>query len=173
MPVNVEIKARVKDPAALRRRAEAVAGPPAAVLRQTDVFFSAPSGRLKLRRFPEGPGELIFYERPDRTGPKESRYSVYRTGDAGGLERTLREALEVIGMVRKTRTLFLAGRARIHLDEVEGLGSFMELEVVMEEGEAREDGEAETARLMDALGIGEEDLVEGAYLDLLREGGKT
>ena len=76
-------------------------------------------------------------------------------------------ALGVSGTVRKRRTLFLAGNTRIHLDEVEGLGDFMELEVVLAEGESVEEGQAIAYRLMAQLGVEKEKLLTGAYLDML------
>jgi predicted adenylyl cyclase CyaB len=72
------------------------------------------------------------------------------------------------GRVRKRRLLFLVGRTRIHLDAVEGLGEFLELEVVLGEGESAEEGVVEAHRIMAALGVGPEQLVQGAYVDHLR-----
>ena len=72
------------------------------------------------------------------------------------------------GRVRKQRRLFIVGRTRVHLDRVEGLGEFLELEVVLQEGEPAEDGVAEAHALMAQLGIAPEQLVQGAYVDLLR-----
>lgn len=184
MPTNIEIKARLRDLEAVRKRAAALADGPARVLRQDDTFFPAASGRLKLRALsedgagapaPGAPagvgsvrGELIHYERPDAAGPKASRYAIARTDDPDGLRAVLSAALGEAGRVRKTRTLFLAGRTRIHLDEVEGLGSYLELEVVLSDGDAPEDGEREARQLMNRLGVTPDDLVEGAYVDLLR-----
>jgi len=166
---NVEIKARVRDPAAFAGRAAALAGDPPRVLRQHDVFFAVPSGRLKLRR-QDGGAELIAYARPDGTGPRTSRYVLYRTGDPDALQAALAAALPVLGEVRKVRRLFLVGRTRIHLDEVAGLGWFMELEVMLAPGETPAAGAAEARRLAAALGIVAGDEVTGAYLDLLRAG---
>jgi len=167
MPQNIEIKARVADPEALLARAESLATAAPEVIMQSDTFFRVPRGRLKLREFTGGRGELICYERPDDKGPKTSTYDIAPTGDGAALRRVLGAALEVQGVVRKKRVLVMAGRTRIHLDEVEGLGSFMELEVVLGEGESRVDGEKEAADLMEKLGITPADLVRGAYIDLL------
>ena len=167
MPRNVEIKARVADPAAVRGRALAVADGPAVLILQTDTFFVGARGRLKLRRFADGAGELIFYDRPDAAGPKASAYALAPVADAAALEAVLAAALTVRGVVRKERELLLAGRTRIHLDRVEGLGDFLELEVVLAEDEDPVAGEAEARRLMAVLGVAEADLVTGAYLDLL------
>ncbi len=167
MAQNVEIKARVADPVLFRNTATTLTKSDGEVIHQTDTFYTVPKGRLKLRDFGDGRGELIRYQRPDASGPKVSDYAISRTNDPDGLAHLLAGALPVLGVVRKTRTLFLAGRTRIHLDQVEGLGWFMELEVVLTGDGSIEDGQDETHRLMDKLGIGQEDLVQGAYLDLL------
>ena len=167
MAQNVEIKARVIDPVIFRKSAAELTGSHGEVIQQTDTFFCAPHGRLKLRDFGDGRGELIRYHRPDANGPKISNYAISETPDPEGLALLLAVALGVQGIVKKKRTLFMAGRTRIHLDEVQNLGWFMELEVVLAEGESAEEGEIETHRLMKQLGIGETDLVQGAYLDLI------
>jgi predicted adenylyl cyclase CyaB len=167
MPANVEIKARVASPESLLARAAELADGPGEIIKQRDTFFVVPQGRLKLREFGDGTGELIRYSRPDATGPKVSDYAIFRTGDPQGLCTVLEGALGMLGVVSKTRTLFLKGRTRIHIDEVAQLGWFMELEVVLKEGESAAAGEKEAWALMEDLGIARSDLVEGAYLDLL------
>jgi adenylate cyclase class IV len=174
MAMNIEIKARAPDPARLDEAARRIAGPPAAVLEQEDTFFDVRQGRLKLRAFGAAgksprPGELIFYERPDALGPKACQYAIARVEDAEPLRAILAAALGTAGVVRKRRTLHLVGRTRIHLDDVEGLGRFVELETVMGPGEAREAGVRATQAIMDALGIAMADLIDRAYVDLLSE----
>jgi len=169
---NVEIKARVADPAALRARVAALAavtggGPVPTIIGQRDTFFSVARGRLKLRRFDDGAGELIFYERDDTRGPKTSAYSIASCPDAAAMEAVLDRALGVRGIVEKRRELFMAGRTRIHLDNVRGLGHFLELEVVLADGESAADGEREAADLLDKLGVDGAALVAPAYIDLL------
>ncbi len=165
---NVEIKAAVSDLAAVRRRAEEFADGGPTVLEQEDTFFACPHGRLKLRRFAgSSQAELIYYERSSVSGPKESRYIVYPTSDAEGLRAVLSAALGVRGVVRKTRTLYLIGQTRVHLDEVEGLGQFVELEVVLHPEQGVGEGQAIARRLMTELCILPEQLVERAYIDLL------
>jgi len=164
---NVEIKARVRDAEAFAERARKIAGRDPELIPQADIFFAAPRGRLKLRRLGARRGELIYYERDDAAGPGTSAYDIFRTEDPDGLQKALTRALGVRGEVRKTRRLYMSGRTRIHLDEVEGLGVFMELEVVLEGGEDPIAGEAEARALMRELGIAEPDLVESAYIDLL------
>jgi len=170
MAKNVEVKARLRDPGAVREAAARLAGGPEHLLVQEDTFFFSPRGRLKLRVFPEGRGELIAYDRPDAAGPKTSSYEVVPVEDPARMKAALSAALGVRGVVRKRRTLLLAGRTRIHLDEVEGLGDFLELEVVLREGEDPAAGEAEAERLLESLGVAPGERVSGAYLDLLGEG---
>ncbi len=164
---NVEIKARVADLAAVERRAAALADDGPQDLAQDDTFFRCDSGRLKLRQLAPDCGELIHYHRPDQDGPKLSRFTIVPTRDPASLRALLADALGVAGRVRKQRRLYLAGRTRIHLDRVEGLGDFLELEVMLAPGDAITDGEAEARRVMQALGIAAGDLVRGAYVDLL------
>lgn len=175
MARNVEIKAAVREPAELARRA-AELGTPAQRLIQTDVYFRVPQGRLKLRIFGEGsasdlaeqpPAELIQYHRPDTTAPEISRYQRVAVPDPAALREALAAALGERVVVEKQRTLHLVGRTRIHLDRVTGLGDFLELEVVLREGEDQSVGEEEASSLMQALGIHASDLIEAGYADLL------
>lgn len=168
MPRNIEIKARVLDFTGLQGRASVLAHSGPEAIFQDDTFFACPGGRLKLRDFGNGRGELIFYQRADKSGPKPSYYRIAPTNDPESLRQVLLEAYGSPGRVIKRRTLYLAGRTRIHLDRVEGLGDFMELEVVLAEDETPEQGQAEAKRLMAELGIEPGSLVVGAYLDLLK-----
>jgi predicted adenylyl cyclase CyaB len=169
MARNIEIKARVADREALEAVVAALADGPARHLRQDDTFYTCPNGRLKLRELSREAGQLIFYQRPDSTGPKASHYDITATSDPAGLRRVLQNALCACGRVRKERALYLIGRTRVHLDRVEGLGDFVELEVVLAEDESEAAGLAEARRLMEALGLDQETLVAGAYVDLLAD----
>jgi predicted adenylyl cyclase CyaB len=164
---NIEIKARVRDWDALRARVEALCERPPVRIEQHDTFFRVPAGRLKLRRLGPGDAQLIRYVRPDDGGPAESRYTIAPTSDPDALEAILSSFLPVAGLVAKTRLLYIRGRTRIHLDQVDGLGRFVELEVVLEAGEPASEGEAEARKIMQALGIEEDELVAEAYVDLI------
>lgn len=169
MATNIEIKARVADFAALRARAASLSDQPVAVISQEDTFFNTPNGRLKLRVQEPDRGVLIYYDRPDQDGPKRSDYHLAETRDPTSLKVTLSLALGVRGVVRKTRYLYMSGQTRIHLDEVEGLGYFMELEVVMQEDQSDAEGQAIAEDLMRRLQIPPEALLEGAYMDLIEQ----
>ncbi len=111
-------------------------------------------------------GQLIYYSRPDDAGPKVSDYWISDTGSPAAMRETLARALGVVGRVRKHRRLYLVDRTRIHLDNVEGLGSFVELEVVLGEGESALQGAEIARQIMKSLGIRESQLVREAYVDL-------
>lgn len=169
MARNVEIKARIESVEALAPRVASIATATPVELRQDDIFFRCDSGRLKLRVFADGNGELIFYRRADEQGPKESFYLLAPTSSPDTLRELLTAAYGQMGRVSKHRSLFLVGRTRVHLDRVEGLGHFLELEVVLAEGESAVAGVDEAHDLMEQLGVLPSQLVEGAYVDLLAQ----
>lgn len=166
MARNIEIKARIEDADALRSKVARLADRGPFELVQDDWFFRCATGRLKLRIFSAEQGELIFYQRPNQPGPKESSYCIAPTTAPDSLRETLARAYGVAGRVRKQRTLFMIGRTRVHLDRVENLGDWLELEVVLEENEPSTVGIGEARELMVKLGIDPAQLVEGAYVDL-------
>jgi predicted adenylyl cyclase CyaB len=157
----------VRDLAALRKRVVEVSTSGPELLVQRDTFYTVLHGRLKLREFGDGTAELIYYQRPDQAGPKTSKYIRTQISDPASTRELLGQALETKAVVSKQRELFLAGRTRIHLDEVDGLGTFMELEVVLTEGETDSDGERIASLLMEQLDVRQEDLIAQAYVDLL------
>lgn len=182
MPRNVEVKTRVEDLEALEDRVRELArergdgesevGEPE-VLHQRDTFFGIGDGRLKIRDFGDGTAELIFYRRPDTAGPKTSHYRKVEIRDPEALHGLLAEALGVVGEVVKTRRVWVLDRTRIHLDRVERLGDFLELEVVLADDETEAVGAAVARELMARLGVSEEDLVKGAYLNLHEGSGSS
>ena len=169
MPSNIEIKAHARNFDEIRRRAEALSDQPVEVIPQEDTFFHTLQGRLKLRLLSGNQGQLIYYTRPDQEGPKRSDYHISHTSDPANLKRVLALAYGIRGVVRKTRYLYLVGQTRVHLDDVEGLGQFMELEVVMQDGQSDAEGQAIAEGLMARLGVEKSDLLEGAYMDLIEE----
>ncbi|MEY2876351.1 MAG: hypothetical protein RLZZ373_3722 [Pseudomonadota bacterium] len=169
MARNTEIKARVADFDALAHRVAGLSTAGPTEIAQDDTFFACPHGRLKLRDFGDGCGELIFYQRADQTGPKTSFYAITPTASPDTLREVLTLAHGQTGRVVKQRTLYLVGRTRVHLDRVAGLGTFMELEVVLRDGEPIETGEQEAQALMQQLGITPAQLLDRAYVDMVRD----
>ena len=167
MPINIEIKARAENFHHQRERAAQLAHGHEEILYQEDIFFQAPKGRLKLRIFSQEKGQLISYHREDSFGPKASQYHIFETTKPIELRTVLSASLNILGCVRKKRFLYLTGQTRIHFDQVEELGPFIELEVVLKEGQNEKDGHDIATTLMKQLGISKESLLEKAYVDLL------
>lgn len=163
---NVEIKARAGDLEAVRAAVEGLADRGPEVIEQADTFFECPRGRLKLRRFSQSRGELIYYERTDSSDPAETTYIICPTDEPELLTDVLSRAFGVKGVVRKRRAVYLIGQTRVHLDEMEGLGQFVELETVLDKGQSAAEGRRIVRDLMAQLGLQESDLVEKAYIDL-------
>jgi len=147
-------------------RARALAQHDAERIEQDDTFFRVPHGRLKLRQFADGSAELIHYQRADTPQAKLSDHRRVPVPDAAALREALERALGTIGRVRKQRWLLLAGQTRIHLDRVEGLGDFVELEVVLRDDQGEADGVRIADQLMRELGLHGAERIAGAYLDL-------
>lgn len=171
MAKNVEIKARIEADRfeSLRQRSGEIASDGPIKLVQTDTFFHSKTGRLKLREFADGSAELIYYERPDIAGPKTSSYVRSNCPSPATMKEALSGSNGVLGVVKKDREVFFVGQTRVHLDRVEGLGAFLELEVVLEEHESAEMGEMIARKIMQKLNIEQSQLVSGAYFDLLAQ----
>jgi len=169
MACNIEIKARIESIEAITAKVAELADQGPIEIPQDDTFFVCKRGRMKLRAFSSTEGQLIFYQRPNQAGPKESFFLISPTASPDSLREALSLAYGQAGRVRKHRTLYLVGRTRVHLDRVENLGHFLELEVVLSEGESPERGIEEARNLMASLGITDVQLVEGAYVDLLAQ----
>ena len=168
MSSNLEIKARVADAAALRALALPLATERLGVDMQTDTYFRVPRGRLKLRESSLSGAQLIPYQRPDRQAAKRSDYLVIPVEDPQTLRALLGDILGVQALVRKRREILLHHNVRIHLDEVEGLGSFMELEAVYDGSAAAEVAERQkVVRLCAQLGVAQADLIDTSYEALI------
>jgi homotetrameric cytidine deaminase len=154
---NLEIKARDADPRRSLELALELGAEDKGEIEQRDTYFARARGRLKLREQTPGDSELIEYRRPDEEGPRTSEFRRVPVPDPDALREALDAALGTLVEVRKSRRLLVWEGIRIHLDEVEGLGSFLELEAP---------GEGERlAELSEKLGVGEP--VAGSYSDLL------
>jgi predicted adenylyl cyclase CyaB len=173
LPRNIEIKARIDSVEALASKVAALADEGPIDILQDDTFFRCDAGRLKLRVFADGNGELIFYRRRNQQGPKESFYIRSPTAAPDSLRESLSLAYGQVGRVRKHRILFLVGRTRVHLDNVDRLGHFLELEVVLDGDEIADVGVREAQELMDKLGVSQDELIEDAYVDILVRSGNS
>lgn len=180
--INLEFKARLHDRPAVMAVLHSRSATFVGVLQQSDTYFNVAAGRLKLREIthtmpagapPTAECQLIFYQRPDLPAVKRSDYFLAPVADAGRMKRVLQEALGIRVVVAKRRELYLlplpGGSIRIHLDQVEGLGEFVEVEAVAGDESNVAAAEAEAQRLLQAFGVHAADLISGSYADLLTE----
>lgn len=163
---NIELKARLRDIEAARKTAATVATGHLATEHQIDTYFHCRQGRLKLREIEGRPAQLIWYLRPDEQGPKASEYLVVPVADAPLLKSALAAALGVSGVVDKRREILLWHNVRIHLDEVAGLGTFVEFEAVLGPGIDDSAGRAQLDELSRRFGLGPDDLLVGSYREM-------
>jgi predicted adenylyl cyclase CyaB len=166
---NIEVKARCHDLASVRAKAESLGARPMGILRQCDTFFAARHARLKLREFVDGQAELISYVRSDIAAARSSEYVLAPVERPDEVRAALELALGIVCTVRKARQLFLLRATRIHLDEVEGLGSFVELETVLAQ-QTEEEAQSELGAIASALGVEASDFVAVPYAALLVPG---
>jgi homotetrameric cytidine deaminase len=166
---NIEFKARDAQPARTLELALGLGAEDRGEIAQTDTYFARARGRLKLREQQPGDAELIQYRRADTPGARESEYRRVPTADAAALRDALDAALGTLVVVEKRRRLLLHENVRIHIDEVEGLGSFVELEAVAQPDSDLSAEQDKIGRLRAELGIGDDALVAQSYSDLLLE----
>lgn len=133
MPTNIEIKARCLDQEKIKKILEEKAALFKGIDHQIDTYFKVPNGRLKLR---EGTIEnhLIHYHRPDQKGPKQSLVTLFKTEPDSSLKKILTEALGVKVVVDKQRAIYFIDNVKFHLDIVQGLGFFVEIEAIDTDG---------------------------------------
>jgi homotetrameric cytidine deaminase len=164
---NVELKARLPDPEAALAAALRLGAADQGVLVQRDHYWQPARGRLKLREIQGRRAELIAYGRTDATEARVSRYTVAPVHGPGPLRAVLSQALPARGAVVKRRRLLLWEGVRIHLDEVEGLGSFLEFEAVIPDAGEEPEAHAKVTRLREALGVSDGYLIAVGYADLV------
>ncbi|XP_044735991.1 uncharacterized protein LOC123298142 [Chrysoperla carnea] len=170
---NIEMKATLDNVAEKLEIIKGLADTEGKIIKQFDTFYNVQEGRLKLRKFEdktdEPIAELIFYVRPNATGAKLCNYKKMdvdsKTYDS--LNGILSASLGVQGTVSKKRLLFLIGQTRVHVDEVDGLGSFIELETVLDATQSIEEGHQILKELMSKLKIDTKKCLEVSYNDML------
>ena len=170
---NVELKARCEDLGSAMAVAIALGAVDADRLEQVDTYFQCGDGRLKLRenssRESGESAELIWYARPDDSSARTSRYLVVDVPNPAAVRDTLDAGLGTRVVVRKSRHLFVWDNVRIHLDDVDELGRFLEFEAVLEAGQQEEEGYAQLVTLREKFVIADEDVVGESYSDLMEQ----
>jgi predicted adenylyl cyclase CyaB len=164
---NLEVKSRCLDLQAAAAQVGHLGARYVGLEVQTDTYFRVPSGRLKLREIESQEALLIGYSRPDQTGARLSDYHLVPVLDTAAIKALLTEMLGVRGVVSKRRQIWLWDNVRIHLDEVKGLGSFIEFEAVLKSSAEEIAAPAQLAELCGLLQIASGDLLAPSYADLL------
>ncbi len=164
---NLEMKARLASLDAARRVARELATADLGVQLQTDTYFHCQHGRLKLREIAGEPAVLIPYTRPDQPGAKASDYQLIPVSDAAALKQGLTTTLGVLQVVDKRREIFLVDNVRIHLDEVAGLGTFLEFEAVIVDDATAARAPSQIAALLAKFNVATQDLLSGSYAELM------
>ena len=165
--VIMEIKARCSDSDRVRQYLKTSGARFVGEDHQIDTYFGVSEGRLKLR---EGSIEnaLIYYVRPDQAGPKKSDVRLYKTAENSGLKAILLSFLNVMVIVDKRREIWFIDNVKFHIDQVEGLGSFVEIEAISEDGTTPEETLNEQCdHHLRGIGIRKEDLLTSSYSDML------
>jgi adenylate cyclase class 2 len=165
MPVNMEIKARCKDPNLARAVLKALEADFIGLDRQRDTYFNVPNGRLKLRTG-NIENALIHYDRANQDGPKSSQVTLFPTTEGRALRDILEKSLGIKAVVDKEREIYFLGNVKFHIDKVATLGDFVEIEVIDRHGNIPAEELLTTCRrYMQALDISEDDLVSDSYSD--------
>lgn len=165
--INVEIKARCGDPERVRAVLRSHQARFAGTDHQVDTYFRVPAGRLKLR---EGNIEnaLIYYDRQNDRGPKKSDVVLHVVSPNSGLKEILTKVLGVLAVVDKQREIYYIANVKFHIDTVQGLGSFVEIEAAGDERSDREVLMEQCRDYVQQFAIREDDLVAESYSDMKR-----
>jgi adenylate cyclase, class 2 len=167
--LNVEIKAHCNNPDYIRDYLKNYPSSFKGVDEQTDTYFNSPNGRLKLR---EGNIEnnLIYYERHNNPGLKQSHFHLVKVEDANGLKMVLTESMGLKVIVKKRREIYYIDNVKFHIDEVPGLGSFMEIEAGNIIADlSKEKLQEQCDFYIKKFGIRDEDIIDVSYSDMLLE----
>jgi len=173
MGLNIEIKARCTDHVAIEKVIQKMNIPFEGMQQQSDTFFNVPNGRLKLRESDTKGNFLIPYLRPDVKKPRKSDYVLLDVNDVDQSLNILEKMFGVRGIVEKTRKVFHYDNIRIHLDQVDDLGNFIELEGVIKNKKQKEETLQKIDLLMEIFEIKDEDIVINAYIDMLEKKGTS
>jgi predicted adenylyl cyclase CyaB len=164
---NLEAKFRLANHSLAHRRALEIGFEPYGILIQRDTFFIAANGKLKLRE-QAGESWLIHYRRGEQRELQLSNYTIVPVSDPVAMRTMLANALGLLAEVRKHRTLMMRRNVRFHLDRVEGLGDFGEVEAVLADDDVPQTFHDEVARILADLGVAACDLIEDSYFELMK-----
>ncbi|MES2649801.1 MAG: class IV adenylate cyclase [Bacteroidota bacterium] len=167
MHLNVEIKATSNNSDYLRQWLLTNGADLKGTDHQTDTYYEVPNGRLKLRQG-NIENSLIFYERNNQAGPKDSSVTMTKVDNGLQLNQVLEKALGILVEVKKQREIYFIENVKFHVDHVPGLGNFIEIEAIDKDGSIGKEKLLEQCNYyMQMLGIEEENLQTASYSDML------
>jgi predicted adenylyl cyclase CyaB len=164
---NIEIKVRLRDRPRVEAALVALGARDAGIETQHDIFYRVTAGRLKLRQSSRDGATLIQYDRADTAAVRDSNYRLVTITNPEALCAALDSSLGRCGEVRKNRPLWWIDNVRVHLDDVERLGSFLEVEAIVDAAHPEAACRAHVEALLDRFGIAARDRAAVAYVDLL------
>jgi predicted adenylyl cyclase CyaB len=165
---NLELKSKSVNMEKLRLLMLELGAEHQKTMHQIDTYFNVPKGRLKLREIDGETAQLVYYERADESASRYSNYSIVEITDSSGFKQMMMDALGVKAIVDKVRELWMYGNTRIHVDDVDGLGYFVELETVIT-NQTNTEAQAEHHFVKRALEIDDAKIVPVSYSDLILE----
>jgi adenylate cyclase class 2 len=167
MHLNVEIKARSNNAEEIRQWLLANGADFKGTDNQTDTYFNVSNGRLKLRQG-NIENSLIHYVRSNQAGPKDSHVTMSKLANGTDMKQVLLKVFDVLVEVVKQREIYFINNVKFHVDEVVGLGHFVEIEAIDFDGSiGKEKLLSQCQQYMASLKILDSDLIEVSYSDLL------
>jgi len=166
--INIEIKAKCLNPEKIRRILKSKKAEFKGIDHQVDTYFKVNRGRLKLR---EGKIEnyLIYYDRENKKGPKQSSVILFKTQPKSSIKEILTKSLGVIVVVDKKREIYFIDNVKFHIDKVKGLGNFMEIEAIDDKGNiGKQKLTNQCSFYLDLFGVSKKDLIPESYSDLIK-----
>ena len=165
---NIEIKARYTKTVRIHETLKTIEAEFSRTEIQTDTYYNVENGRLKIREIVSGPSQLVHYFRENKAGPRPSWYEIVRLREVKKVKARLLKEHGLLGIVKKKREIWIWENVRIHLDEVDGLGGFIELEAIVDRKEDVKGDEARVRWLMEKIVIKEKDLIAVSYIDMVK-----
>jgi len=165
--INIELKARTEKADLIREYLLSHRAEFKGTDRQTDTYFRVSKGRLKLRQG-DIESSLVYYERPDQSGPKQSDCRVIEIADSNELKEILTKSLGVLAIVKKIREIFFIRNVKFHIDKLDGFGTFVEIEA----SDKNEPIPVEVLKeqcdfYKRAFGVEDGDLIDISYSDMI------
>jgi predicted adenylyl cyclase CyaB len=167
----VEMKAKVDSLKPFQQKLQELSAKHVGAFHQVDTYYDIPQGRLKLRETEgENKAQLVYYERPDVQGPKQTQVFIIELTKPQNMKQFLSKVLRTKTVVDKQRAIYRIKGTQVHLDTVQNLGTYVEFERPTENTpEAAQKAQEILKKLMQTLGVKPETLIKRSYSDLIMQ----